>query len=122
MVKALLKRLISRGEKVDSSVKPLSYISAVDTVESARKENLSVGEYVEKLWDQVGQSDKVIEQVLSLVSLPPTPSIIEIGTGTGRYLEKLIVKFKPGSYESYDIAEDWNEYLRRQYKDVKFYQ
>ena len=117
-----MKKFLFPKRKDEKPRKALSYISAEDTLRKASAENLSVGDYVEKIWDQQGLSDKVTDQILRITKLPSEPAIVEIGTGTGRYLEKMIQRVKVSSYESYEIAEDWNEYLRRQYKEVNFYQ
>ena len=56
----------------------LSYISAKETIKSAKKEGLSVCDYAEKMWNQVGETQKVIE------------------------------KCNPNRYENHETAKDWS--------------
>lgn len=99
-----------------SCTRSLGYISAVETVSAAKKEGLSVCDYVEKSWGQKGCTQSVIEQMESCgVFTVDNPSVLEIGTGTGRYLEKTIEKCTPSKYESYETAEDWAEWLQANY-------
>ena len=44
------------------------YISAKETILSAKKGNLSVGDYVEKIWDQVGEAQKAIDNMDKLAA------------------------------------------------------
>ena len=102
-----------RGTTNQSS---LGYISAKETIAAATHEKLSVCDYVEKLWDQSGDTQRVIDQMASCgVFKPIEPRVLEIGAGTGRYLEKVLVECKPAIYESYEIARDWAEWLQAEY-------
>jgi len=94
----------------------LSYISAKETVNNAQKEGLSVCDYVEKMWDQKGATKNVIDNMEKLGAFEITnPIVCEIGTGTGRYMEKVIKKCNPKRYESYETAKDWAEWLDMEY-------
>lgn len=94
----------------------LGYISAKETIKNAQKENLSVCDYVEKIWDQRGETQMVIDIMEKLgVFQNANPTICEIGTGTGRYIEKVIDKCNPKRYESYETANDWAEWLEKEY-------
>ena len=70
MLRKAIRRLLGLSERNNTQKPALSYISAVETVRNANTEGLSVGDYVEKLWGQVGQSEKVIDQMMRLVQLP----------------------------------------------------
>lgn len=94
------------------------YIDAVKTVSAAKKAGMSVGEYVEMIWDQQGQTRQVISNLLSTVAAGKLISIVEIGPGTGRYLELLLEQVKPQHYEIYETAEDWVDYLSQQFQDI----
>lgn len=92
------------------------YISAAETVFGAEKEGLSVCDFVEKKWGQQGETQKVIDQmVLSGAIIITNPNVLEIGTGTGRYLEKLLHISNPAKYESYETAKDWADWLKSKY-------
>ena len=43
------------------------------------------------------------------------PSVLEIGAGTGRFLEKVLEMCGPASYESYETARDWADWLKSRY-------
>jgi SAM-dependent methyltransferase len=95
------------------------YISANDTVKEAKKLGLSVCDYVEKMWNQVGETKKVIDNMEKLgVFENANPIICEIGAGTGRYMEKVIAKGNPDNYESYETANDWAEWLQKEYNII----
>ncbi len=97
----------------------LGYISAKDTVKSAQEEGLSVCDYVEKIWNQVGETRKVIDSMEKLgVFEKINPTVCEIGAGTGRYMEKVIERCNPKRYESYETASDWAKWLEKNYNVI----
>lgn len=104
------------NENIQSNTAVLGYISAIETVSAAEREGLSVCNYVEKLWGQQGDTQRVIDQMSSCgVFDIKAPNVLEIGTGTGRYLEKVLEKCKPALYESYETSEGWAEWLQSSY-------
>ena len=107
-------KLIKTTHVINSNNK--GYISAKETILSAKKKSLSVCDYVEKLWDQVGETQKVINNMEKFGAFRNnTPTVCEIGAGTGRYMEKVIAKCAPKRYESYETATDWAEWLTKEY-------
>jgi SAM-dependent methyltransferase len=107
--------------KYGFSISPLAfgYISARKTVSAAEREGLSVCDYVEKLWNQQGDTQRIIDNLASYgVFDLEDANILEIGTGTGRYLEKIIRKCKPAKYESYEPNRGWAEWLQSTYSIV----
>ena len=128
-MKALAKRLVKRFLSqrglaitrigVGSNKSSLGYISASETVSAAEREGLSVCDYVENLWDQQGDTQRVIDQMASCgVFEAKNQIVLEIGAGTGRYLEKVLIKCRPAKYESYETARDWTEWLQSKYPIV----
>lgn len=94
----------------------LGYIDAKATVSAAVREGLTVCDYVEKLWSQQGCTQMVIDHMASFGAFAePNPKILEIGTGTGRYLEKVLQNCTPAKYESYETAMDWAQWLQSRY-------
>jgi hypothetical protein len=92
------------------------YISAEEIIRAAGTENLSICDYLEKIWHQSGATQSVIDEMeLANVFSKELPSVLEIGPGSGRYLEKLIIKTSPKSYEIYETAQDWNNWLKKTY-------
>lgn len=99
--------------------KHLGYISAKETVDAAKRSGLSVCDYVEKIWNQQGDTQRVIDKMKELGIFNGTiKNICEIGTGTGRYLEKIIKICNPTGYESYETAKDWAEWLANKYNII----
>lgn len=97
----------------------VGYIPAGPTIAAARRDGLSVCEYVERLWRQEGQTQKVIDQMAACrVFGPDNPKILEIGPGTGRYLEKVLRVCRPARYEVYETDRDWAKYVRTTYPVV----
>lgn len=112
----LLNLRIIKGNHPKNISSDLGYISAKETIKNAQKENLSVCDYVEKIWDQRGETQMVIDNMEKLgVFQNANPTICEIGAGTGRYIEKVIDKCNPKRYESYETANDWAEWLEKEY-------
>lgn len=92
------------------------FISANEIIHTAKRENLSVCDYVEKIWNQSGRTQSVIDEMeMARVFSKEFPSVLEIGPCTGRYLEKIINKISPKSYEIYETAQDWNNWLKKTY-------
>ena len=121
LAKKVVKRLLAQMglaiTQVGETAKTFGYISAKETVSAAEREGLSVCDYVEKLWNKPGDTQRIIEQMASCgVFEARDPNILEIGTG--RYLEKVLGKCKPAKYESYETARDWAEWLQSKYPIV----
>ncbi len=122
VTKTVVKKLLAKRGLV---IRPLNetvpkcslgYISAEETVSAARREGLSVCEYVEDLWGQRGRTQQVVDRISSLgILINDRTRILEIGTGTGRYLEKILEKARPASYESYETSKDWSRWLQATY-------
>lgn len=91
------------------------YIDCEETVNAAKKEGLSVCDYVEKMWDNVGATDKVIENMNQICGFAQYERICEIGPGTGRYLEKIVKLTNPKEYHIYEIDQGWADWLEKEY-------
>ena len=96
------------------------YISASETEAAARQAGLPVGDYVERLWGVEGGSKRVIDRIAATGILDhPGVSILEIGAGTGRYMEKVIARVESlTSYESYETNQGWAKYLAKTYPSI----
>jgi hypothetical protein len=69
-----------------------SFIPFRETMEAAKQAGLSVGDYIDTVMNKVpGATQSTIDQMSALgVFSAPVQSIVEIGPGSGRYLEKTI--------------------------------
>lgn len=94
---------------------PGNYISCEKTVTEARALGLSVCDYVEKIWDQQGQSEMVIEKLSQYGFFKPDITLLEIGAGTGRYIDHVLKKFNISTIYSYETALDWSYWLEKMY-------
>lgn len=112
-IKLILQKLGWQVTKVSKSKG--SYIDAQKTIASAKAEGITIGEYVEKLWNQEGQTRLVIDQIQKSGALIKCDNVLEIGAGTGRYLEIILEIVKPKVYEVYEIDQDWTDYLVSEY-------
>jgi hypothetical protein len=89
------------------------YISAAQTIAAARAANLSVCEYVERLWHQVGLTAQIISRMRDAGCFKKCNHICEIGPGTGRYLDLV---FRPSARcDIYETQSDWREWLANEY-------
>ena len=80
--------LVKKGSSGNTIIS--GYIPAKQTVNSAKTKGLSVVQYVEKMWNKEGNTQKVIDNLEKLgVFQSSIKNILEIGSGTGRYLEKM---------------------------------
>ena len=107
-------------ELVPLSIKSVShikgvYISAEETISTASKLGLSVCEYVESVWNQKGGTQFIVDSINAYFDLKKVKNVLEIGAGTGRYLEKILAIVHPDTYESYEVAEDWARWLAKTY-------
>jgi SAM-dependent methyltransferase len=91
------------------------YIDAKATVQGAKAKGQSVCEYVEDLWGQRGATAHVVEEMRRAGCLAPCERVLEIGAGTGRYLELVLRKICPDQYEIYETVDDWATWLASTY-------
>ena len=97
----------------------LAYVGAEQTVAAAKQAGLSVTDYVERLWKQEGNADKILADMARLgVFDRPVGRVLEVGAGTGMYVDKVLKKCGPVPYESYEIAADWADWLAKEYKVI----
>jgi len=91
------------------------YIDAKATVEEATAKGQTVCEYVETLWDQRGCTTRVIEEMKKVGCFASSGSVLEIGAGTGRYLDCVLKEMRPTRYDVYETADDWAAWLAETY-------
>jgi hypothetical protein len=97
-----------------------TYIPFERTIAAAQAAQLSVGDYVDTVMNKVPRSSQnTIDRMATLgVFSGPIETIVEIGPGTGRYLEKALKAGRPSRYEIYETAGPWASYLVREYQVV----
>jgi hypothetical protein len=93
-----------------------TYIPFTETVTQAKEVGLSVGDYVDARQGIAGTTQATIDKMIAFgVFQRPVGTIIEVGPGTGRYLEKTLRVCSPERYEIYETAPEWATYLAQTY-------
>ena len=94
-----------------------NFIPFKQTMEAAHKAGMSVGDYADSVMNGVpGSSQSTIDKMASVgVFSEPIDTVVEIGPGTGRYLEKTLKAGRPSRYEIYETSEPWSAYLVKEY-------
>ncbi len=98
----------------------LGEITEFETLEDYRRAaaaaGLSLPDYFDRLWGSRRQAQRVFEHLAEFgVFEPPPAHILEVGTGTGVFAEGFLQIHRPTTYESYEPAEDWADWLAEQY-------
>ncbi|MFJ7204333.1 class I SAM-dependent methyltransferase [Streptomyces sp. NPDC098789] len=83
------------------------------TVRAARSAGLSVGDYIDEVMNGTpGATQATIDELRALGVFAADPrTVLEIGPGSGRYLEKTLLECSPDRYEIYETAAPWAGYL-----------
>lgn len=94
-----------------------NFIPFEQTMAEARAAGLSIGDYVDSVMNGVpGSSQHTIDEMAAFgVFSNPIDAVVEIGPGTGRYLEKTLKAARPARYEVYETATSWAAYLTTVY-------
>jgi phospholipid N-methyltransferase len=109
MLKRVLKAMLGHDDRG-------GYIDANETVRQAEREGLSVCDYVERLWEQIGATKTVVDRIGSSADFRTLTAVCEIGPGTGRYLEKIIAQSPHlQEYGFYEVDEGWAAFLVGRY-------
>ncbi|MGW7416183.1 methyltransferase domain-containing protein [Streptomyces sp. NPDC054863] len=83
------------------------------TMRAARAAGLSVGDHIDEVMNGTpGATRSTIDELRALGVFADDPdTVLEIGPGSGRYLEKTLKECSPGRYEIYETAAPWANYL-----------
>ncbi|MFK4066281.1 methyltransferase domain-containing protein [Streptomyces sp. NPDC029674] len=83
------------------------------TMRAARAAGLSVGDYLDEVMNGTpGATQSTIDELGALGVFSDDPNtVLEIGPGSGRYLEKTLKECSPARYEIYETAAPWADYL-----------
>ncbi|MBI1361460.1 MAG: methyltransferase domain-containing protein [Alphaproteobacteria bacterium] len=90
-----------------------NFIPLKGTLAAAQKASLSVGDYIDTVMNNIpGATRFMIDSLHKLgVFDDAVASALEIGPGSGRYLEKIVEACRPARYEIYETAKPWANYL-----------
>ena len=83
------------------------------TMRAARASGLSVGDHIDAVMNGTpGATQSTIDELRALGVFAAGPkTVLEIGPGSGRYLEKTLKECSPDRYEIYETAQPWADYL-----------
>ncbi len=120
MIKVLITKVFRRiagmlGYSLQE--KGLGYFHAATIITEAKKRGQTVCEYLESTnLSGVGvRRDAIIEQLKPYLT-NSLKNVLEIGAGTGMYVEKTIENVKPARYEIYETAIGWRDFIAETYK------
>jgi hypothetical protein len=89
------------------------YIDCRSTVREAARAGLSVTDYVERWWNQEGCTAEVVKKMLAACEGSGlVERVVEIGPGTGRYLEAVLATHPGAVHEICETADDWARFLK----------
>jgi len=96
------------------------FIPFEPTVRAARAAGLSIGDYIDEVMNGTpGATASTINRLQELGVFADDPAtVLEIGPGSGRYLEKTLQACSPRRYEIYETAAPWADYLVETYQVV----
>ena len=111
-----IKPLGIRGARAHDWHDPKNFLPFDDTVTAARKAGLSIADYVDIKYNVEGATQKSVDRMADCgVFSAPIQTVVEIGPGSGRYLDKILRRCDPSRYEIYETAKPWADYLKEQY-------
>lgn len=117
-LKAGVKRLLGRAGF--DIVRSTNHQGGVDefipfeaTMRAAKAAGLSIGDHIDEVMNGTpGATQHTIDELRALGVYEADPkTVLEIGPGSGRYLEKTLKECAPGRYEIYETAAPWANYL-----------
>jgi len=94
------------------------FIPLDETLTAAARAGMSVGDYIDTVLNNIpGATQDTIDAMARLgVFAMPIRSVVEIGPGSGRYLEKVVSICAPERYEIYETSSAWAGYLNSKFK------
>ncbi|MEO3977728.1 methyltransferase domain-containing protein [Streptomyces sp. CAU 1734] len=118
LVKSGVRRLLGRAGF--DIVRSTGNLGGVDdflpfeaTMRAARAAGLSIGDHIDEVMNGTpGATGFTIDRLRSLGVFADGPdTVLEIGPGSGRYLEKTLKECSPSRYEIYETAAPWADHL-----------
>jgi SAM-dependent methyltransferase len=118
VVKSGVRRLLGRAgfdivRSTDNRGGVDDFLPFEATMRAARASGLSVGDHIDEVMNKTpGATQKTIDELRARGVFDGDPGrVLEIGPGSGRYLEKTLKECSPDRYEIYETAKPWADYL-----------
>jgi len=98
-----------------------NYIPFEETIAAAAKAGLSVGDYIDGTTPgKPSATRQTIDEMARLGVFDGTiGTVVEIGSGSGRYVERTINACNPQRYEIYETADKWAAYVAEKYGVIR---
>ena len=116
-LKAVAKRLVRSAVSAAGytlTPKGNAYFDADVIIKAAAAAGCSVPDYLDRF--SVGglgkRRDEIMEKLIVSGAVKPCEAIVEIGAGSGMYLERFVELCRPARYEVYEPNRGWKRYLR----------
>ncbi|MFC1711971.1 methyltransferase domain-containing protein [Patescibacteria group bacterium] len=100
-------KIVRLNSKSDN---PSLFLNA-DLIREAKKENMYIGDYVEKKWNEVGTSEKIVKKIIKPY-LKKDSVIIDVGSGTGRYTKQMLTFIPQGKIHIFELDSYWKKFLK----------
>jgi hypothetical protein len=93
------------------------FLPFAETIAAAERRGLSLCDYIDEFLNKTpGATQATLDAMKRLgVFAGPLRTIVEIGPGSGRYLEKTLAACSPQRYEVYETAGPWASYIQAKY-------
>lgn len=90
--------------------------SCENALRAAAQLGLTIPQYYAHTRNEPGEVERLFSYLDTIIPFATHSAIVEIGAGTGRFLEQILHRCHPGgSYEVYETDPGWSEYLEKQY-------
>lgn len=116
----VMSRLGIRTVQTHDWSDPRNFLPFAETIAAASDAGLTVADYVDVAHNAGGATQEAVDQMAALgLFSSPIDVAVEIGPGSGRYLEKVLAHCSPTRYEIYETADSWASYLEERYGAVR---
>jgi hypothetical protein len=95
---------------------PRTFIPFDETIRAAADAGVSVGQYIDATYNVPGVNEATTQRLEQLGILSgDVERVLELGPGSGRYLERVTALCRPAHYEIYETAAPWAKWLVESY-------
>lgn len=97
-----------------------NFIPFAKTIDAAKQRGLAVGDYIDTVMNKTpGVTQRTVEEMARLgVFAGRVETVVEIGPGSGRYLERTQEHCSGCRYEVYETSPEWAKYVVEKYRVV----
>jgi hypothetical protein len=97
-----------------------AFIPFHETMTKAKESGLALGDYIDSRQGITGATQATIRGMKELgVFDGSIRAIVEVGPGTGRYLDWTLRECSPERYEIYETASEWADFISKRYRVIR---